>query len=433
MPSLALIYAFSARLSAALLAFGSIIFLSRTTDTDWFALYIFTFVTGHFFSFLITMGCDMASIRILAQSASEKTTVLRSLIVSALLLFSLTIALSILIMDSFLRFLIAMSNNVDFIPSLGTIAFLAISVSARLFVSGVLRGLGDQFYSATNDGFLAYLFFVLFLFVLYSIGAKSSPNEIILILASLNVLISVMALFAAYKLESRQNIIVEGAASVRSLFALGLPMMVPGVTSFALAQFSLSITYVFGSVEDVAAWGVALQFSNVLYLPTIITHVLLAPQIARASSMRDRKKIADLAALYGAFSFALTLIGTFLFLLANAYWIDLLFGPAYRDYLLMFNLLVAARFVESAFGLPHTTLMMAGEERAHALIRVTTLPFAIGLVFLGAQFFGTAGLALAFMINWIVLNLAFALRSRNRFSSAVFPVLGLLKVKRRPN
>jgi O-antigen/teichoic acid export membrane protein len=210
---------------------------------------------------------------------------------------------------------------------------------------------------------------------------------------SVSVLLSVWLLRG--KVSSLDPQAAQDPISPKEVLQDSIPILIVGLTTFALQSADIWILGALRSQEEVAVYGAASRLVTFVAMPLLIVNLVLPPIVAE---MYAQGKTAKLERTLRTFS---TLAGIPSFLVLAGFMIlggpilGLVYGDYYRAGVLVLVLLSAAKLVAVWSGSCGLVLQFTGHQMPMLWVSVLTSPLFIAGALLAVRDYGAVGVACA--------------------------------------
>jgi O-antigen/teichoic acid export membrane protein len=210
---------------------------------------------------------------------------------------------------------------------------------------------------------------------------------------SVSVLLSVWLLRG--KVSSLDPQAAQDPISPKEVLQDSIPILIVGLTTFALQSADIWILGALRSQEEVAVYGAASRLVTFVAMPLLIVNLVLPPIVAE---MYAQGKTAKLERTLRTFS---TLAGIPSFLVLAGFMIlggpilGLIYGDYYRAGALVLVILSAAKLVAVWSGSCGLVLQFTGHQGSMLRVSVLTSILFIAGALLAVQYYGAVGVACA--------------------------------------
>lgn len=407
---------FGGRIANALsiLAFAAL--AARTLAAPAFGEYLLAFNTALVLSYLFGLGLDHASVRYVAEhlargsvaGASGYCRLAARVLAAWLPLFWLLAGFGLLPLLA------------ETIPDFTTFAALGPLVAGwgallglRLVLVGMLRGAQEVPLAVLTDGAGPQGLACLALAAALAAGAAWGATDAILLQVAASLLFAALGIVAVWRRLARHP--ARCRLTAAGLVGTSLPLMTTGLLTVLGNQLVLLLVGALGSPAEVALFGLAVQVANAVYLLFIVAHLLAGPIIAAARGSGDREGLALAARSLASLVAVPTLLVTGAIALAAPWLLGTVFGAFYVAASAPVVALALGRMAEIALGLSHTVMMMGGQERPQAVIRLTGVVLLPLLAWPAYRLAGLTGVSALLAASWVLQSAVAAWLVRRRF------------------
>lgn len=181
------------------------------------------------------------------------------------------------------------------------------------------------------------------------------------------------------------------------------------------------------STSGVGLFQIALQISLVVGLPITALNISLAPHFARLHQLRqlDELKVTVGFASFTSFAFAITVAIFLLFF--GQFFLELVFGPDFKDAYVPMMVLVSGQVVSAATGSLFPLTKMLGEERIFSIVLGGAAIANLIVCLLMVPVLGPIGAALGSALSIISMNVILAVYIYRKLGINSLPSLRWLK------
>ncbi len=189
--------------------------------------------------------------------------------------------------------------------------------------------------------------------------------------------------------------------------------LLPSSCSASLKR-TCSIFSLFGEINEVAKYGIALRFSAVLLIPLGIVNAAFAPLAVQLHTTRDEINLRDIMQKLVALVAATSLFLYACFALAGHSLISI-WNMSYLESYKITLILGAGQVLHASGGSAGILLLVWGDQRYALMLTLVTSALTILLCLIGFGFGGIAGLAGGAAFSNAFQVFCFVRRVRSRF------------------
>ena len=255
---------------------------------------------------------------------------------------------------------------------------------------------------------VAYLAFVLF------VGTHASLVGVLLAGlggAALGVMIGA---FQSFNVMQGWRQAPKRPVKIFSIIAQALPNLFTTLILFGVSQADMLILSLFGEINEVAKYGIALRFSAVLLIPLGIVNAAFAPLAVQLHTTRDEINLRDIMQKLVALVAATSLFLYACFALAGHSLISI-WNMSYLESYKITLILGAGQVLHASGGSAGILLLVWGDQRYALMLTLVTSALTILLCLIGFGFGGIAGLAGGAAFSNAFQVFCFVRRVRSRF------------------
>lgn len=298
----------------------------------------------------------------------------------------------------------------------GALAIVALQIPCAA-LGAVQVELLRAIHSIRSSAFLmAFPSTVVALFLVFALTTRFQPTLDQVLLCSLAGY-AMAAGIGAFSISSASRRWSEPAMEpieIGAIIRRTLPNLATSLALFGLSQVDMILLTLFGRLQEIAQYGIALRISTVLITPLSIANSAFAPSAVHLWTLGDRAALQK--ALRGLVFVASLL--TFLMyagLAVLGYTLVHLWNPHYENSLWLALILGAGQLGHVLGGSSGILLMVLGDERAAFRITLATGAATVTLCLVGILAGGPFLLAGAAAFCNVLQVVFFARRARNRF------------------
>jgi len=197
------------------------------------------------------------------------------------------------------------------------------------------------------------------------------------------------------------------------------PYWINAIMILVLNQADIWILSLYRPEEEVAVYGALKRLLILSAIPVILILPVIAPAI---SDLYARKEMETLGRVLRAAAFVGSvplLMVVAILVVAPGFWLELLFGEAYRSGAFPLVILCAGYMLAVPFGLGNSALSMTDHQHAITLITLVTGVISLGLSLYAAELYGAVGIATVAsatlvaqrFLCWLVLRVKYGIKS----------------------
>ncbi|MGH9051618.1 MAG: lipopolysaccharide biosynthesis protein [Acidimicrobiia bacterium] len=203
---------------------------------------------------------------------------------------------------------------------------------------------------------------------------------------------------------------------VRSMEVLRVawPMLMTGLSLFAVSQIDLWIIGAFRSQEEVAIYGASLRVASQVGVPLVVLNAVVPPVIAEMFAGGERERLSVLLQTSALLATVPALILFVILAWLGEPLLTLLFGPSYSQGSGVLMVLSLSYLVSVASGSCGFALSMTGHERNRMVITLLSGFILVGGGLLTVGRFGLMGVAISSTSAVVVQNVLGVLAARRQ-------------------
>lgn len=399
---------------------GSIVSFATRVGGIFFG-FLFTWLVSHYYgaaalgllslsfavlnigAILSTLGTDTAIVRFVAGFSSQgKQTMVRQVYLKSLILvLGLCVPISLLIFYFAGPLATVVFNKPHLAHYFQLVSWFIAPMSLLWLNAGALRGMkhiaGFSFLKSASLTFFATLLIV---------GAAFYSREIHVPVAVRlgGLVISAIISFLWWLKVRPKKGGPEETITYGEIVSTSAPMMVIGSLTMLLNWSVVLILGLYRSEADIGILNVLLKLSALPGIALMAVNSISAPKFAAFHANNNVKKLAKTAHQATKMIMAVSL-PLFLALLFFPQLALGIFGEAFEAGKTALIIMVAAKFVNAAFGSVGSILQMTGQQRIVQNIGLSALFVNTALCFLLAPALGLSGIAIAMFVSWTMGNI----------------------------
>jgi O-antigen/teichoic acid export membrane protein len=269
--------------------------------------------------------------------------------------------------------------------------------------------------AAANLSALAGSFTVLYLVLAMLTGCGATVRNVLLAGLAGSALCTCVGSALLFRQMRKWPRTAQAPASLGATVWHTLPNLLSTLVLFALSQFDILLLSAWSGAQEVAIYGIAIRFSNLLILPLAIANAALAPiavELRTRCRLQDLQRILRQVALTCAALAVLPYLGVVVF----GPWLISVWNVNYVASYWLMLILGLGQILHASCGAAGMLLMTGGDQLAAMRITLATGLVTVVLCPLGLHFAGSLGLALAAALGNVLQVAGFCWRVRLRFA-----------------
>lgn len=282
------------------------------------------------------------------------------------------------------------------------LAFLAVLVELHRSIGAI----GDASFLPVAPGLMLGLLILAAL----AFSVRLSLFDVLLV-QLLAVASAVLAGLASLGRRTRNwNRSNERDVDVAYILGKSWPNLVTTFSLFLISTLDIWIVGLFGSVVEVAQYGLGLRLANLFLIPLATVNATIVPLIVSSWTRRRLRYLQWLLTLTATGATILTVLGYLGFMIAGGTAIRTIWGPIYEPAFTVAMILGLSQVIHTAGGSAGYILLLLGKQRLMMAITI-----ALGIV--------TVAVAALAMIKWGSLGVALTYGGVNILQTAIFVYL----------
>jgi O-antigen/teichoic acid export membrane protein len=296
------------------------------------------------------------------------------------------------------------------------VAIWIVGLTLQTLLAGAFRGLHDIFLSTVFGSMLTNFVFAGSLGLLWLLRDQASLGTTLLLTLGSFLANAFLAGWFLYRRTKRLPSSDAQSYTLGSgeIMRVAWPLLVTGLTVFALTQCDLWIVGAFRSEEEVAVYGAAARALALVTMPLWVLGSVLPPLVAEMYAQGRRRELERTLRASATLAGLPAFVTIAAFLLFGGPILGLMFGDYYRQGATILALLSIAQLFNVWAGASIITLSYTGHQAATMV--VTTIGGAItivaGLVVVGP--YGPTGVAATVAVGVAALEVALLLMAKRK-------------------
>jgi len=228
------------------------------------------------------------------------------------------------------------------------------------------------------------------------------------------------AVLALVLLRSRLSAAVPAVAYGWKKLAIDAgPYWLNSAMFLVLAQADIWILSMFQSQEDVAVYGALKRLLIFSAIPVILILPVIAPTISELYAKKDTETLGRVLRAAGFVGAVPLLAIVVVLVLAPGFWLEMIYGEAYRSGAAALVILCLGYVLAIPFGIGSTALSMTDHQHAITIITLVTGVISLIAALHAAEHYGVVGVATVVAATivmqrslcWLVLRVLYGIRS----------------------
>jgi O-antigen/teichoic acid export membrane protein len=380
-------------------------FLARMLTQNELGVYFLLVSTTAFFSMFVRAGQRQAIVRLVSEAISHNLLPnVLSITLSGLIII---IGCSIIFLITWLIgldvFLAGIFNTSSFEIFSGLVFVWIIVLALETPVIETLRGLHKVGSASVFEKFLSQIFLLVIIYICYKYGVPLTLKDVIEV--------TIVCLFASVLIGTvvlHFNLRGYGCSyeiSVNDILKISMPLLFVNVTNFMLNNSGIWLSSMILTQKDVALYGAAWKFVNVVVFPLTIANLALQPIIVQLHSTNKLEKLEKIlrgsAAMLALPAIAITIIMIYY----RNELLTLVYGKEFVESANVFTVLTIGQLLNVLTGQSLLFLGLCGYQRL--LMKISFICFVISIfssIFL-AKNYGVIGIATGVTIGLVMINI----------------------------
>lgn len=341
------------------------------------------------------LGLQIAIVRLVAEAMGSNQAGKARALISAVLRIGSFSATGIAVVVGLSGGLIAIQlfNS----PIIASVVWYAplwiISLAILTLMVEAFRGLHDFRLATVFGGGVTNLLTVGLLMAVLVLQGKSNLSSILI----LSIVSSILSLLlAAYVMKRKFSTLGKPVeTSSHEILKIGLPLMLSNLAIFFTTQADLWVIGMFGTINDVAIYGTAIRLGQLVYIPLLISNMILPPFISEMYSQGKIRQLENVIRVTSSLSAIPAVFMLMVFIFSGDSILALIYGEYYRDASFPLAVMSAGQLVNVWSGSGMVTLMMTGHQRAVMNISLISGFLIVAGAILTVKPFGIYGVAVS--------------------------------------
>lgn len=413
---IAAIGSLSIKFFASFFAFVNSILLARILGIEYFGIYVLTFATVSLLSIPVALGLPLLITRFVSKYEVENNySAIKGLLIKSNQLVLVTTF--IIALFGFISYFLWWKNlNNRLIESLYFGFFLIPLFALSSLKTAALRGLRYIILGQIPDTLLRNFIFFVGLIICYFIKFKLTPaNAIVIHIIAASISFLVSSYFLKNKLLNKLKKL-KPEYEIKKWIKEVLPFSINSGVQVIKTKLSTYILAIFGSLEAVALFDVAIRGSSLVAFSLDALNTAIAPYISKEFENNKINNIQKIVTKTTRLVFIFALPIVLIFIFGGKKFIQILYGKEYILSYIPLIIICIGQLVNAATGSVGLVLNMTSNQVHYTKIIIKMAVLNVILSIPLIIYFDVIGAAILYSVILVIQNLSLVIYVKKKLS-----------------